>query len=244
MPKVPDKKLSPDDILNKWIEGYKIDPAKYREKLVVYIYSAWINTLSVNEEYQKFPLSYLCDFDVNRVIDEMVYGKEIPKEKFRFNFLNSLLTEAEKYYKQKEHHLCLLLYVTYIEHWFNDLINCLVITKDFEENETKKLIGKFDSEIKLNFLLPLFDLPKLNENLRKDIIKMFELRNNFVHYKWKANDDNSNIRLLQEFADYSKKAPKIIEELNKYVKDNIYNEKILKIFFKNLIYQQSGIILK
>ena len=146
MLKTSDKKLTPDDILNKWIEGYKTEPEKYKENLVFYIYSAWTNALPVNEEYQKFPLSYLCDFDINNSVEALVYKKAITKEKYRFNFLNSLLTEAEKYYKQKEYNLCLVLYVTYIEHWFNDLINCLAITKDFEEKETEKLIKKFDSD--------------------------------------------------------------------------------------------------
>ena len=84
MPKLPEK--SSDEILNEWKEAYKTEPNKYKEKLAGVVYSSWYYMVPKSEECQKYPLTCLCDFDVNRVIDEMVYGKKFSKEKIRFNF--------------------------------------------------------------------------------------------------------------------------------------------------------------
>jgi hypothetical protein len=84
----------------------------------------------------------------------------------------------------------------------------------------------------------------MDKNIKNDLKILFDTRNYFIHYKWKPKNEKEGTEQIKKFIDYSKKAPEIIEYLNNYVKDNIYNEKFLKIFFKNLIYQQSGIILK
>ena len=243
MPELP-KQMSADEILNEWKEGYKTEPNKYKEKLAGVVYNSWYYMVPESEECQKYPLTCLCDFDINRVIEEMVYGKEIPKEKIRFNFFDTLMDEAKKYYEAKEYFLSLVLYATYIEHWFNDLINCLAITKNLDDDATEKLFKMFNNEARFNVLLPIFDLPKIDEDIKNDLKILFDTRNYFVHYKWKPKDEKEGAEQIQKFIDYSKKAPEIIEYLNNYVKENIYNREFLKKFFANLIYRQSGIIVK
>ncbi|RAI14900.1 MAG: hypothetical protein DKM22_06815 [Candidatus Melainabacteria bacterium] len=242
MPKLPEK--SSDEILNEWKEAYKTEPNKYKEKLAGVVYSSWYYMVPKSEECQKYPLTCLCDFDVNRVIDEMVYGKKFPKEKIRFNFFATLMNEAKKYCEEEEYFLSLVLYATYIEHWFNDLINCLAITKNLDDNATEKLIKMFTNDARLDILLPLFNLPEIDKDIKNDLKILFDTRNYFVHYKWKPKDEKEGAEQIQKFIDYSKKAPKIIEYLNNYVKQNIYNREFLKKFFANLIYRQSGIIVK
>lgn len=51
MPRVKDNKTAVKDILNKWVEGYKIEPDAYKEKLLLFIYNAWCNVLPTKEEY-------------------------------------------------------------------------------------------------------------------------------------------------------------------------------------------------
>ena len=242
MPKLPEK--SSDEILNEWKEAYKTEPNKYKEKLAGVVYSSWYYMVPKSEECQKYPLTCLCDFDVNRVIDEMVYGKKFPKEKIRFNFFATLMNEAKKYCEEEEYFLSLVLYATYIEHWFNDLINCLAVTKNLDDNATEKLIKMFTNDARLDVLLPLFNLPEIDNDIKKDLKILFDTRNYFIHYKWKPKNEKKGAEQIQKFIDYSKKAPKIIEYLNNYVKQNIYNRDFLKVFFANLIYKQSGIMVK
>lgn len=243
MPELP-QYMSADEILEEWKEGYKTEPDKYKEKLASLVYSSWYYMVPKSEECQKYPLTCLCDFDVNRVIDEMVYGKKFPKEKIRFNFFDTLMNEAKKYCEEEEYFLSLVLYATYIEHWFNDLINCLAVTKNLDDNATGKLFKMFTNDARLEVLLQLFDLPEIDENIKNDLKIIFDTRNYFIHYKWKPKNEKEGAEQIQKFIDYSKKAPKIIEYLNNYVKQNIYNRDFLKVFFANLIYKQSGIMVK
>ena len=240
MPKTPIQ-TDAEDILKEWIEGYKTNPDKYKKHLVFVAYQAWCNMVPKSEECQKYPLSCLCDFDVNRTIEKLVYGKDIPKEKHRFNFLGKILAEAKKYYVTKEYFLSLVLYATYIEHWFNDLINCLAITKNLDDSTTEKLIKMFTNDSRLDLLWPLFDLPEIDEKVKKDIKMIFDTRNYFIHYKWKPKNDKEGFSQIEKFLVYTEKAPEIIEYLNEYVKENIYNKEFLEKFFANLIYKQSGI---
>lgn len=233
-----------DEILNKWKEGYKKEPEKYKERLAFCVYTAWINVLPTDEEYQKFPLSFLCDFDINASIEELVYEEGTSKEKRRVTFLDSILTEATKYLKNGEYFLSLVLYATYFEHWFNDLINCLATTKNLDENATTTLIMMFKNDARLNLLLPLFDLPILDESIHNDLKAMFDARNYFIHYKWKAKTEREWDEQIDKFIIYSEKAQSIIDYLNQYVKENIYNKVFLRKFFSSLIYKQSGIIIK
>ena len=85
---------------------------------------------------------------------------------------------------------------------------------------------------------------EIDKDIKNDLKILFDTRNYFVHYKWKPKDEKEGAEQIQKFIDYSKKAPEIIEYLNNYVKQNIYNREFLKKFFANLIYKQSGIVVK
>ncbi len=243
MPKTPIQ-TDAEDILKERIEGYKTNPDKYKKHLVFVAYQAWCNMVPKSEECKKYPLTFLCDFDVNSTIEWLVNGKRETKNKHRFNFLGTILTEAKKYYDTEEYFLSLVLYATYIEHWFNDLINCLAITKNLDDSATEKLIKMFTNDSRLDLLWPLFDLPEIDEKVKKDIKMIFDTRNYFIHYKWKPKNDKEGISQIEKFMVYTEKAPEIIEYLNEYVEENIYNKEFLEKFFANLIYKQSGITIE
>ncbi len=236
--------LNADKILSKWIEGYKTNPDKYKKHLAFVAYQAWCNMVPKSEECKKYPLTFLCDFDVNSTIEWLVNGKRESKNKHRFNFLGTILTEAKKYYDTKEYFLSLVLYATYIEHWFNDLINCLAITKNLDDGTTEKLIKMFTNDSRLDLLWSLFDLPEIDEKVKKDIKMIFDTRNYFIHYKWKPKNYEEGIAQIEKSMVYTEKAQEIIEYLNEYVKENIYNKEFLEKFFANLIYKQSGITIE
>ena len=187
MPKISKKEFI-DKFLKKWIEGYKTKPDEYKERLVIYVYNAWFQMLSIIGEHQ-YSLSGLCDFDVNEAVESLVYDTESKKELHRYCFSEKLLKEARIYSFKKDFHLSLLLYATYFEHWFNDLINCLAITKNLDEKLAEKIMHSFNNDLKVNLLVKLFDLADFDETIKKDISKIFELRNGFVHYKWKAKKE-------------------------------------------------------
>ena len=42
------------------------------------------------------------------------------------------------------------------------------------------------------WILKLLEVPKISVNHIKTVLHLFELRNIYVHYKWKANNDDDN----------------------------------------------------
>ena len=235
-----------DRLYNELIEEYKKNPndIKNKKALVQIVYHAFVYGYSSNENYQDKPLSYLHNFDVMKYINNVLCEKESNKnDKQVLNYYDEILLEAKNYFEKENVHFSLLFYAIYIEHWFNDLINVLALSKNLDNETTKKLINS-SMDNKLSYMLPIFDLPLLNNEINKDIYKIFELRNSFIHYKWQLKTDEEHIKNIQEYGTYAEKAPTIIEYLNKYLKDNIFTKQYLKKIFSVLIYSQTGIIVE
>lgn len=232
-----------DKLFDKLIENYNKDPdeIKYKKALVQIVYNAFVYGYSTDEKYQEKPLSYLRDLDVNDYIDCILCKKELNKnDKQVLNYYDEILIEAKKYYDTKNPHFSILFYAIYIEHWFNDVINILTLSKNLDEKVSKKVIMSGVDD-KLSYILPIFDLPTIDNDIRSDIYKIFELRNSFVHYKWQLKTDEEHIKSIQEYEDFAEKAPRIIEYLNKYLKDNLFTKHYLQRIFSALIYSQTGI---
>lgn len=232
-----------DRIYNELIEEYKKNPNEIKTKkaLVQIVYHAFVYGYSSNEKYQDKPLSYLRNFDVMNYIDNVLCEKESNKNnKQVLNYYDEILLEAKNYYEKENVHFSVLFYAIYIEHWFNDLINVLALSKNLDEKTSKKIIMS-NVDDKLSYILPIFDLPQFSNEIKKDISKIFELRNSFAHYKWQLKTDEEHIKSIQEYGTYAEKAPAIIEYLNRYLKENLFTKQYLKRIFSALIFNQTGI---
>lgn len=102
---------------------------------------------------------------------------------------NHLLQEARKLKNNQEYNISRILYATFFEHHLNYLIHVYCITKNIDQKTQLSIIRSLGIHEKLTWLLILMEFPKFNEKHRSNIKQLADSRNQFVHYKWKVEED-------------------------------------------------------
>jgi hypothetical protein len=96
----------------------------------------------------------------------------------------ALLSHARAFRSHNECELACMLFATWIEHWVNSQVRGRSIVLSLSEAQTKRIIRSAQLGDKLDWLLPLMGASPITEHHSKSILRLAELRNAFVHYKW------------------------------------------------------------
>lgn len=238
------QELNTNDI-NELVEKYKADKERFAKPLFDFICRKNAIFISQVAQEYSFPLNYLRNFDINRILDKCIFkiSKETIEEDIRLDLPTLILNEANEAKEKDKFSIALILYATWIEHWFNDLINILSVTKNLTDEETKTLV-KSNFNIKLSYVLPIFDLPRLEDNIVKKINTINETRNNLVHYKWKPVPINNICEYFDKQASCVKSATDVVNYLMNYTKINILNDEYLYFILSSLVFVQTGIDMR
>jgi hypothetical protein len=127
-----------------------------------------------------------------------------------------LLREARRYARQNNSHLACLLYATWLEHWANAIIADLLTGKGFSNDDVASIIREVPYRGKATWLFRLLGFPPV---LRKHLLRVsaiLEIRNSFVHYKWKIIDRNSDE--VEKQRQHEKRTINEVEETIKYLR--------------------------
>jgi hypothetical protein len=100
----------------------------------------------------------------------------------------TLLTEARKYARIEEHHISCLFYAVWFEHWLNNMISTAGRRKGLSQEELIQILREVQFRGKSTWLLRVLGLKPINDAHLKRMQNIIEMRNGFVHYKWKAID--------------------------------------------------------
>lgn len=150
-------------------------------------------------------------------------------EDAEFNFVldykDSILKQARLFHSEGKIELSYLLYATWFEHWINEIISILGHRKNLKENEINEIIKKIPLRGKYTWLLKLFDFKEINKTHLNLILRLTDLRNSFVHYKWKEknNDFKNEEKLVME------KIEKTVKYIRNIENQNIYNNSKRKL---------------
>jgi len=116
-----------------------------------------------------------------------------------------LLKLARQFAIQKKHEDACLYYALWFEHWLNHLIVSSGRRKGLTDQELNQIIRETDiGRGKTTWLLRLLDVPAFSQEHQKKILKIAELRNTFVHYKWKSFDHHATKEHQEALADIEK----------------------------------------
>lgn len=107
------------------------------------------------------------------------------------DYRQDLLKNARSFYNLSEYKLSCLLYATWFEHWINSVISTLSERSKINEKHKVQMIKEVSFSGKYTWLLSIFNFRPINRNHLKRILKVAELRNGFVHYKWKPADEDN-----------------------------------------------------
>ncbi len=114
--------------------------------------------------------------------------------KFIIDHRDRLLAEADYFFAKQEFELAKIMFAMFFEHSINGLISNYCTKKRFDEKTQVGIIKSIDIHGKLTWLLKVFEFPLFNETHKKTIKKVAEDRNAFIHYKWKAKEEEDDYK--------------------------------------------------
>ncbi|MZK50967.1 hypothetical protein [Clostridium beijerinckii] len=174
----------------------------------------------VIETFVKHGLLDIKDMTDTEITVEMLKLIEDAEFNFILDYKDSILKQARLFYREDKVELSCLLYATWFEHWINEIISILGNRKNLNENEINEIIRHVSFRGKYTWLLKLFDFKEINKAHINLIFRLTDLRNSFVHYKWKEknNDFKNEEKFVIEKIEKTVKYIRNIE--NRYVYNN------------------------
>lgn len=133
---------------------------------------------------------------------------------------DTLLDEARSYLKDQKIELAIVLYGTWWEHWLNGVIENRVIKQGLDGNDFKDIVRSLNNRAKTSWLFKLLGLPLLDVEQLKIMNSLSEKRNQFIHYKYPANEWEDDKKTPMEFFEILEKA---IEYFEEYEEINVYS---------------------
>jgi hypothetical protein len=132
---------------------------------------------------------------------------------------------ADSSNKSGNYRLACLLYGTWFEHWLNRLIATAGKRRGLNEDELTQIIRDTPFRGKLTWMFPLLGLRHLPTNHKNAIFKITDLRNSFVHYKWKGKGDEADEQEERELANSLAQLEKTVKYLNHYESKYVFHRK-------------------
>lgn len=157
----------------------------------------------------------------------MLGVKEFIKQKKIYWIIDhheSLLTEARNYTKRKKHEKACLFYATWFEHWINNLVSTrgqIYLSRE----EVKILIRDCSLKAKYSCFPTLLSLPRLSNDHIKTVLRITELRNSFVHYKFTPVDLDVPEEDDEAWKRDFKRTEQAVKYLQAYERKHIYKGK-------------------
>ncbi len=161
-----------------------------------------INTSNIDQIAEQIALA-ISNLDDNQLLTD---------------YSEDLLEDALAAEKDKRIRVAILLYATFIEHKINGFIDALVRRKGLSAQVAIDIIRQMPIQQKLTSVLELLGVPPFGKVERNAINEIMNRRNEFVHYKWKPNDESSDDALVEVIS----KCHKVAEILDEYQDRHIY----------------------
>jgi len=137
------------------------------------------------------------------------------------DFRQSLLTRARSLKRSRQDHDAILYYATWFEHWINGVL--IRRLRSIDERETCQMIRDVSLRGKFSWLLALVHGKRIPHRHIKAVLQVCELRNEFVHYKYKMVDVDKGDDDKNRLKEAQKMAEKAIRYLQKFEEQHFFN---------------------
>ena len=122
---------------------------------------------------------------------------------------SNFLKHARKSMNSGDMNCAALFYATYFEHRINNILG-KVARRKLSESHYQKIMRRADIEDKCSWVMHLLSEKSISKLSIKRIKKISEIRNSFVHYKWKPNIEHEKNEMALKDTD------KIVRYLNRF----------------------------
>ncbi len=136
---------------------------------------------------------------------------------FVIDHTGDILRQAQAFRNQNKE-LSILLYATACEHKVNAFINYFGQKAGMKEPEIRQMIRDTNFTARCTWILQLLNAPPLSRTHVSRLKDLMDLRNEFVHYKWKEvslEGDSRHEKIL-------KALPRTLAYLTKYARKEVY----------------------
>lgn len=119
---------------------------------------------------------------------------------------DSILNAAQNY-STSNYQLSITLYATFIEHTLNFLIQSACFKIGIDSKTITDIIRSVNINGKSTWLIRLLGLRPINPKYIKTILEISEIRNSYLHYKWKpynsqTHKETDNFKKVRELVKY------------------------------------------
>jgi hypothetical protein len=185
-------------------EKENLDLDKFKKEIADQLLPFIVNDLYKNGEINENEL------DDKKTVYEKTLKHFVNNNDFEIETLidhrNSILKTAKEYEKSN-FDLSNTLYATFIEHTLNYIIQSACHNSEIDRKTTTEIIRNVNISGKSTWLIKLLGLRPINKKHIKTILKTSELRNAYIHYKWKPDkskgkDENEHLKNVKEMIKY------------------------------------------
>lgn len=129
------------------------------------------------------------------------------------NHERDLRDQGDKFLDEGKYEFAILFYATWIEHWLNRIILLRAIGKGTHPEIATALIRSSRIELKLGRIWTSLEVPRFPKELARQVTRVMESRNAFVHYKWPSEDDETHSESINRRKLEARNAQQTVTEL-------------------------------
>lgn len=175
-----------------------------------------------DEEKRQAIKEYLKNYIRN--LEELVPREEAGDVAVRivinYDYTSSLLAQARDFASKEEFDFAFMFYATWAEHWANQVISTILTRNDFDENAISDAIRETSFRGKFTWFIPLLDIPEIPDVHVNTLQRLSEIRNSYVHYKWKFQTIGTIKDKEREARKLADDVEQVVEYLQEYLADN------------------------
>lgn len=157
-------------------------------------------------------LDYL-DIDPDEELDLSTNTEKASKVQWSSNHERELKNQGDKFLDEGKHEFAILFYATWIEHWLNRIILLRAVGAGTNPELATALIRSSRIDLKMGRIWTSLEIPKFPKELARQVTRVMEYRNAFVHYKWPSEDDETHSESINRVKLEAQQAQKIVTEL-------------------------------
>jgi hypothetical protein len=156
-------------------------------------------------------------------IEKLLESDSLP---FVIDHTDDLLGNARLFKKRKKNSFAILFYALWVEHQLNDIIAIQARKSNLTAKEIDSLVRETSYKAKCSWLLRLTGGKPFTEAQHNSICKLMDLRNSFVHYKWKPENE----QMEKEIVAVVDGADKIVNYIRRYKNKHVFGNHKKKVY--------------
>jgi hypothetical protein len=137
---------------------------------------------------------------------------------------DAIATQAKALVDERRPLASLILYATWVEHWLNAVLVTHAIRRGLSPDQSEQIVRDAQLRAKITWLLQLAGLPPLEDEHRKAIVALTDLRNAYVHYKWSGRTPEELAQEEERLRETVHRCEALLDYLRDYERDHISGE--------------------